>query len=299
MKRETIVIALGGNALILKGQKGTAAEQEKNAARTAKEIARIINAGYRVVITHGNGPQVGDLLIQQKAGERQVPAQPLDVCGAMTQGQIGYFLQQELGKLVKKPIVTLITQVLVDVKDPAFRHPTKPVGPFYARKGPGMAWDAGRGFRKVVPSPEPLEIVEKEALKELVREGIIVIACGGGGIPVVRKKGRLHGVEAVIDKDLAAERLAHAVGAETLLILTAVPCVYVGYGTPSQRPIRKLNLPLAKNYVLQGQFPAGSMGPKIEAMMRFLKNGGRRAIVSSPERAFDALAGKAGTLMER
>lgn len=293
----TIVIALGGNALILKGEKGTAGEQFMNAAKTARQVARIINAGYEVVLAHGNGPQVGNLLIQQKAGEEEVPAQPMDVCGAMSQGQIGYMLQQELGRLTKKPVVTVLTQVLVSEKDSAFKHPTKPVGPFYQDKRPGMVWDAGRGYRKVVPSPKPVKIVENAALCDLVKSGVILIACGGGGIPVVNRRGKLTGVEAVIDKDLAAEKLAEAVKADTLLILTAVPHVCLNYGTKAEKPIRKLNLPLARNYQREGQFPPGSMGPKIEAMVKFIQKGGKRAIVSSPEQAFDALAGKAGTTL--
>ena len=295
--KSTVIIALGGNALIREGEKGTYSEQLAHVGEIAKQVAKISKAGYEVVITHGNGPQVGNLLIQQKAGAKEVPAQPMDVCGAMSQGQIGYMLQQKLGETAKNPVVTLITQVLVDSKDPAFKHPTKPVGPFYEEKSRGMVWDAGRGFRKVVPSPDPKKIVESKAIKAIVDSDVIVIASGGGGIPVIRKKGRLLGVEAVIDKDLAAERLATSLNAEVLLILTAVPQVFLDFGTKRQRPIRKLNQSLAKIYLRQGQFAEGSMGPKILAAVRFVQHGGKRAIITSPELAYDALAGKAGTVV--
>ena len=293
----TVVIALGGNALIGKGEKGTFSEQMRNVRRTAGEIAKIIRLGYHVVITHGNGPQVGNLLIQQEAGKRQVPSQPMHACGAMSQGQIGYMLQQALGKETGKPVATLITQVLVDESDPAFQHPTKPVGPFYSRKRKGMVFDSGRGWRKVVPSPDPKEIMESGAIRALLKAGIIVIATGGGGIPVIMKNGRISGVDAVIDKDLAAERLAEVAKADILLILTPVPCAYLNFGKPSQKPIRKLNLPLARNYLRQGQFAEGSMGPKVLAAVRFVERGGRRAIITSPELARKALAGKAGTVI--
>ncbi len=295
--KRTVIIALGGNALIREGEKGTYSGQLKHVEEIAQQVARIAKAGYEVVLTHGNGPQVGNLLIQQKAGAKEVPAQPMDVCGAMSQGQIGYMLQQKLGETAKKPVVTLITQVLVDPKDPAFKHPTKPVGPFHTKKLPGMVWDSGRGFRKVVPSPDPKKIVESKAIKAMVDSGVIVIASGGGGIPVVKKQGRLYGVEAVIDKDLAAERLATSLNAEVLLILTAVPHIFLDFGTKQQRAIRKLNLPQAKNYLRQGQFAEGSMGPKVLAAIRFLEKGGKRAIVTSPRLAYEALAGKAGTVI--
>lgn len=297
MARQTVVIALGGNALIRKGREGTFSEQMRNVERTVEEIARIIKAGHRVVITHGNGPQVGNLLLQQEAGKRQVPAQPMHACGAMSQGQIGYMLQQALGKLVKQPVATVITQVLVDPDDPAFRHPTKPVGPFYKSRKKGMVWDSGRGWRKVVPSPDPERIVEAAAVKALIKAGIVAIASGGGGIPVKTRKESFSGVDAVIDKDLAAERLAEVVKASTLLILTAVPHVFLDFGTPSQRPIRKLKVPQAKKYLRQGQFAEGSMGPKILAAIRFLERGGKRAIITSPELAHEAFAGKAGTVI--
>lgn len=295
--RKTIVIALGGNALIRDGKQATYQEQARNIEIVAKQIARIARSGWRVAITHGNGPQVGNLLIQQKAGGNAVPPQPMHVCGAMSQGQIGYMLQQAIAREAGIPVATVITQVLVDPKDPAFRHPTKPVGPFYAKKQPGMVWDSGRGWRKVVPSPDPKGIVEAKAIRAMVDGGITVIASGGGGIPVVKKGRSLHGVEAVIDKDLAAERLATSLNAEVLLILTPVPQVFLDFGTKRQRPIRKLNLPLAKNYLRQGQFAEGSMGPKVLAAIRFIENGGKLAVITSPGLACEALAGKAGTVI--
>jgi len=294
-KRETVLIALGGNALINKGEKGSFSEQMRNVERTAREIARIIGAGHHVVITHGNGPQVGNLLIQQEAGKKQVPPQPMHVCGAMSQGQIGYMLQQALSEATGKCVATVITQVLVDGDDPAFKHPTKFVGPFYKTKRKGTVWDSGRGFRRVVPSPEPKHIIEAEAIKSLIKAGIIVIASGGGGIPVEIKNGRLQGVDAVIDKDLAAELLAETVNAKIMLILTAVPEVFINYGKENQTAIRKIKEPLAQNYLFEGHFPPGSMGPKIEAALRFIRNGGQRVVITSPELAWKGFQGKAGT----
>jgi carbamate kinase len=294
-----VVIALGGNALINKGEKGTFQEQMRNVERTAREIARIIDAGHHVVITHGNGPQVGNLLIQQDAGRKQVPPQPMHVCGAMSQGQIGYMLQQALGEATEKQVVTVITQVLVDRNDPAFKHPTKFVGPFYKTKRKGMVWDAGRGYRKVVPSPEPKRIIEAEAIKALIKAGVIVIASGGGGIPVEMDDGRLRGIDAVIDKDLAAALLAETVGAKTMLILTAVPEVFINYGKANQTAIRKIKEALAQNYLSEGHFPPGNMGPKIEAAVRFLRNGGKRVVITSPELAWKGFLGEAGTEITR
>lgn len=299
MTRQTVVIALGGNALIEKGQKGTFSEQMRNVEKTAAEIAKIIAAGHRVVITHGNGPQVGALLIQQEAGKRQVPAQPMHACGAMSQGLIGYMLQQALSEATGKQVATIITRVLVDEKDPAFRHPTKFVGPFYTKKQKSMVWDSGRGFRKVVPSPDPRAIVEADAVRALIKAGVVVIASGGGGIPVIRKKGRLLGVDAVIDKDLAAEKLAEVVKADSMLILTPEPEVCLNYGQTGQKAIRKIKVALARNYLLEGQFPPGSMGPKIEAAARFLEWGGSRVVITSPEMAWEGFQGKAGTAVTR
>jgi len=297
MTRQTVVIALGGNALIGKGQKGTFSEQLRNVERTAAEIAKIIAAGHRVVITHGNGPQVGALLLQQEAGKRQVPSHPMYACGAMSQGLIGFMLQQALRQASGKKVVTLVTQVLVDKKDPAFRHPTKFVGPFYMKQQKGMVWDSGRGYRKVVPSPYPKAIIEADAVRALIRAGVVVIASGGGGIPVERRNGRLFGIDAVIDKDFAGEKLAEVVKADTFLILTAVPEVCLNYGKTGQKAIRKIKVALARNYLREGQFPPGSMGPKIDAAARFLEKGGKRVVITSPERAWNGFRGKAGTEM--
>ncbi len=310
---QTIVIALGGNALL----SGHGGEQEQRAAiaRTCRQIARLVGSGARVVLTHGNGPHVGQLLIQQEQAQELVPPWPLDVCGAMTQGQIGYLLQQALGEALgaeglNKPVVTVITQVVVDACDPAFLEPTKPIGPFYSlseaeplqRTRGYVIKRVGRGpraYRRVVPSPRPIEIVEWRVIHKLVAAGHVVIACGGGGVPVVRENGRLRGVEAVIDKDLASERLATALGAHVLLILTDVKRVALRYGTPQQLDLERLTLEEAKRHLQSGEFPPGSMGPKIEAAILFLENGGERAIIASLEQAKEALEGQAGTEIVR
>ncbi len=313
MGMETIVIALGGNAI-----RGTIEEQRAAVERSCAQIARIIAEGYRVVLTHGNGPQVGNLLIQQEAAAQLVPPMPLDVCGAMTQGQLGYLIQQklqeELAELgLPRPVATVITQVLVDERDPAFQEPTKPIGPFYdearaeelRRQGYVIKKVANseRGWRRVVPSPEPVEILEEAAIRALLEAGQIVIACGGGGIPVVRIRrgggegegGHLEGVAAVIDKDLASALLAIRLGAEVLLELTDVEFVALNYGTPEQIDLHRLTVEEAKRYLREGHFPPGSMGPKVEAAIRFLEGGGRRAIITSLERGYSALLGEAGT----
>ncbi len=306
-----IVIALGGNAIKEPEARGTAEEQLRAVARSCAEIVRIIADGYRVVVTHGNGPQVGNLLIQQEAAAQLVPPMPLDVCGAMTQGQIGYLIQQQLAlKLrehgLKRPVATVITQVLVDADDPAFANPTKPIGPFYdearaeelKRQGYTIRRVTNHGerpYRRVVPSPEPREIIELETIKALVEADQVVIACGGGGVPVVRRDGRLEGVAAVIDKDLASALLASALGAEELLILTDVEFVALDYGTPQQRDLRRMTVKEAKGYLEEGQFPPGSMGPKIEAALRFLNHGGERVVITALDKAYAALHGETGT----
>ncbi len=307
---KTVVIALGGNALLDPKTNGSIAEQIRTIEHSCAKIAQIIAAGYRVVVTHGNGPQVGNLLIQQEEAQELVPPLPLDVCGAMTQGQLGYLLQQKLREAlasfgIVKPVVTVVTQVRVERDDPAFAEPTKPIGPFYAeRELPFLEQKGyvlrrvGRGakpWRRVVASPEPKEIVEVESIKALLAAGSIVIACGGGGVPVVREDGRLSGVEAVIDKDLASALLAEELGAEILLILTDVERVALFFGTSQQVFLEKLSVREARKYLLEGHFPPGSMGPKIEAAMRFIEGGGERAYITSLEKAPEALAGRAGT----
>lgn len=306
---KTIVIALGGNAILQPGQNGTVDEQMENVDSTAEQVAELIAQGHRVVITHGNGPQVGALLIQQEAGRDRVPPMPLDVCGAESQGQIGYMLQQSIGKMlarrsIQRPVATVITQMVVDPNDPAFANPTKPVGPFYSAayaeqrmKETGEKWieDAGRGWRRVVPSPDPIRIVEQDAILSLVRTGAIVIANGGGGIPVIEKGGLYKGVEAVIDKDLGGECLARDVGADVLLILTDVAHVALHYKTPHQVDLHTVQLDDLIRYQQEGHFKAGSMGPKVEACRRFVERGGEAAIIAQLDRAVEAIHGNAGT----
>jgi carbamate kinase len=319
--QRTIVAAFGGNAVTRATQRGTYAEQLANVRVMCQEVLPLIEAGHRVVIIHGNGPQVGSLALQVEAGQALgVPDQPFDVLGAMTQGQIGYLIQQTMGNIVTErrgadgsaawagavpPIASVVTQVLVDAADPAFQHPTKPIGPFYDRelaqrlaveKSWAVVEDSDRGWRRVVPSPQPVEVIEASAIRALIAAGSIVIAGGGGGVPVVREPdGTLRGVEAVIDKDLAAARLATLVGADTLLLLTGVRRISLGYGTPEQRDLAEVSLEEARRHLADGQFPAGSMGPKVEAAIRFLEDGGREAIVTTPEALASALRGNDGT----
>lgn len=303
----TVVLAVGGNALTREGQAGTYEEQRANAARMARALSHVLDLGYRVVITHGNGPQVGNLAIQQEEGTGLVPPQPLFALGAMTQGQIGHLLELALANVLADRtlrVASVVTHVLVDRHDEAFAHPAKPIGPFFPRsralrlareRGWNVREDSGRGYRRVVPSPDPRAIVEAEAIGTLVEAGYLVISSGGGGIPVVRRGKRLEGIDAVIDKDLSAERLASAVGAEVLLMLTGVDQVALHFGTPAQRAIPEMSLEQAEAYLEQGQFPAGSMGPKVRAAIRFLQAGGEFAIITSPRRAAAALAGTHGT----
>lgn len=304
---KTVVLALGGNALTREGESGTYEEQSANAAHMARALARVLDGGHRVLLTHGNGPQVGNLAIQQEEGAGLVPAQPLFALGGMTQGQIGHFLEMALVRTLAgrpTPVVSLVTHVVVDKNDVAFARPTKPIGPFFSRtkalrlaqeRGWHVIEDSGRGYRRVVPSPDPTLILETEAIRTLMEAGYLVIASGGGGIPVIRRGKGLEGVEAVIDKDLSAERLATAVGAETLMILTGVDKVALDYGTPAQRSVSELTLEEAEGYLEEGQFPDGSMGPKVRAAIRFLRAGGEVAIITSPRRAGAALAGTHGT----
>jgi len=300
----TVVIALGGNVLTAEGQAGTHEEQEANARAMARSVARIIDADWRVVITHGNGPQVGNLAIQQEEGAGMVPSQPLFALGAMTQGQIGHVLGLAVAQAGATDVITTVTHVEVDKDDPAFDTPTKPIGPFFSeRKARALAeergWvvrqDAGRGFRRVVPSPDPRSILEADAIGALVEQGFTLIAAGGGGIPVIRRGKKWEGVEAVIDKDLSAERLASDIGADALLLLTGVDRVAVNFGTPEERPLATVTVEEARELLEEGQFPPGSMGPKVTAAIRFVEGGGDRAIITSPRRAVAALAGTHGT----
>lgn len=300
-----IVIAIGGNA-ILNPAKGDPQEQQRLINDTAGEIVEIIQKGYDVVLTHGNGPQIGNLLaMQDECG--LVSPQPLDVCGAQTQGMLGYSLQQSINNRLKekgmnKQVVTILTQVLVDDSCTSFENPTKPVGLYYpefkARKlmerGIQMIRDK-KGYRRVVASPMPESIVEEEAIKKLVHAGIIVIAAGGGGIPVVRKNGLLVGVEAVVDKDLTGSLLAAAVGAETFLILTDIEKVALFFGKEKQVDIDEMTVGEAERYIKEGHFGKGSMEPKVLAAARFVRSGGKQAIISSLNKALPAIEGRAGT----
>ncbi|HZV52164.1 MAG TPA: carbamate kinase [Candidatus Dormibacteraeota bacterium] len=303
----TAVVALGGNALAPEGEPPSFERQEARATRMARAVLGLIDAGYRVVLTHGNGPQVGILALQQQEAAQLAPPQPLFVLGAMTQGQIGSLVAIALRNLrpaQPPPVVAVVSHVVVDAGDPAFRRPTKPVGPFFdlaeaqrlaARQGWQVAEDAGRGYRRVVPSPEPLALVEADAIGALLEAGFVVIAAGGGGVPVVRRDDRLVGAEAVIDKDLAAQRLASSVGARVLIMITAVDQVQVDYGTPRARPLREISAEEAQSYLTAGQFPAGSMGPKVSAAVRFLAGGGELAVITSPDHILEALRGEHGT----
>ncbi len=306
-----ILVSLGGNAILQRGQKGTAEEQAKNLENTAKHLARLIRRGERIAITHGNGPQVGNILLQNEIAKDTLPSMPLDVCGAESQGMIGYMLQRAMraeldATGLKMPVTTIVSQTLVDPNDPAFKNPTKPVGPFYTKqeasdleqlKGWRMVSDSGRGYRRVVPSPTPIDVLEKENIVRLFEAGTVVISGGGGGVPVVKAKdGRLHGVEAVLDKDRTSALLAKIIGVETLLILTDVEKVAIDFGKPSQKTLDKMTVQDCKKYLADGQFPSGSMGPKIESAVTFVSNGtGKRAIIASLEKAEEALGGYAGT----
>lgn len=306
-----IVIALGGNALQEAGKPATAQAQLEVVERTSVYIADILEKGYRIVLAHGNGPQVGRLVIQNEYAEPVTPAMPFDVCGAMSQGMIGYHIQQGLSKVLhsrgnRTPVATLVTQVVVDAADPKFQSPSKPIGPFYseeeaaaiaAEKGYVMKEDAGRGWRRVVASPMPVEIVELDAVRCLVDNGFIVVTVGGGGIPVVRNaEGDLEGVAAVIDKDLASERLAEDLDVDALVILTAVEKVSINFKKPDQKDLDTLSVAEAKRYMAEGHFAPGSMLPKIEAAVKFVESKpGRKAIITSLDKAALALEGKAGT----
>jgi carbamate kinase len=306
--RKRIVIALGVNALIKQGQTGTIYEQFANTMEICRSLVKMIQHGWDVVLTHGNGPQVGAILLQNEAGKKVAPAMPLGICVAESTGYIGYMIQQCLANAlhkahIKKPVVTVVTQVLVDKDDPALDNPSKPIGPYDGEKRALHMLKEGyqlmrqpQGWRIVAPSPDPKMIVEGEIIKKMLNEGIIVIAAGGGGLPVIEKKGwGLDGLEAVVDKDLASERLAEAVDAEVLLILTDVEQVYLNYNTPNQQPLKTVSLHDVKHYYEEGQFPPGSMGPKMLAAIRFLNYGGKKVIISHIDKGWEALLEKTGT----
>ncbi len=310
MKSRLAVLAIGGNSLIKDKNHIALSWQYEALKETAKYIADLIPEGLSMVITHGNGPQVGFLYRRGELARHELPLIPLDICGADTQGAIGYMIQKALlnefrKKGIPKKVTTIVTQTIVDREDPSFKHPTKPIGSFMSEEEAlsnkkESEWqvmeDAGRGFRRVVPSPIPKEIIELDAIRSLVERGYIVVAAGGGGIPVIRnKKGALEGVEAVIDKDLSSSLLARNLGADTFIILTAVDAAYLNFGKENQKPISRATLPEIKGYMAEGHFKPGSMRPKIEAIIQFLEGGGRRAIITSPKNLLKAVKGEAGT----
>jgi carbamate kinase len=306
------VVALGGNALIKKGQKGTIYEQFATTRKSMRSIVLMIKNGWDVVITHGNGPQVGAILLQNKIAKEITPAMPLGICVAESEGLIGYMIQQSLSNALKKedienPVIALITQVIVNENDPSLTSPTKPIGPYYTENEAQQLLADGNqmiqqpeGWRMVVPSPDPIKIVEGDLIRKMLDESIIVIASGGGGMPVVeREDWGLDGLEAVVDKDLSAERLAEAINAELLLILTDVEKVYLHFNTPKQKALDKISLATLKEYYQQGLFPAGSMGPKILAAIRFLEYGGKQVIISDIEKGWEAIKGETGTRISK
>ena len=308
-----ILIAIGGNSLIRHGQRGSVSEQIENARTTCRYLATLIRNGHSLIITHGNGPQVGAQLIRSELGSSQVYPLTLDCCDASTQGEIGYILQNalrsELNTLkIPHPVITILTQVVVSKDDPAFQHPTKPIGPFLSQKVAEMrkqelGWhivdDAARGYRRVVPSPKPIEIVELDAIRHCVNSGMIVIAAGGGGIPVVHDQANYQGIEAVIDKDRASALLAGMLHLKKFVISTDTDRVYLNFKQPNQIALDRITLAEAKQYLENRQFPPGSMGPKMEAAVEFLSGGGEEVIITKPELLVDAVNGKAGTHIHR
>ncbi|HOX26655.1 MAG TPA: carbamate kinase [Candidatus Krumholzibacteria bacterium] len=310
--RRRFVIALGGNAILPVGKRGTFAEQVAVTQQTMDQVARLAAAGHEVVMSHGNGPVVGNIVLRGDAGEQLhgIPAMPMFVCGADSQGGLGFLIQQSLQNSLRKagidrPVATVVTQVRVDSADPAFARPTKPIGPFYDERqarllevenGWTVVQDAGRGWRRVVPSPKPLEVVEWPAIRALLEAGVLVIAVGGGGIPVVREAdGQLRGVDAVIDKDRASDLLGRLVEADTLMIVTQIDKVFVRYGKPDAEALDVLPASRARALLAAGEFPAGSMGPKIESALGFLAHGGREVIITEPGSLLAAVSGTAGT----
>lgn len=309
---QKIVVALGGNAIL---SKDASAKAQQEALRdTARHLVKFIENGDELTISHGNGPQVGNLLLQQQAADSvKNPAMPLDTCVAMTEGSIGYWLQNAMKdvmneKNIKKDVVSVVTQVEVDSKDPAFENPTKPIGPFLTKaeadaaksENPNATFkeDAGRGYRKVVPSPKPIDICEKDVINLLVQNGVITISVGGGGIPVVKKDGQLVGVEAVIDKDFASETLAELIEADTLLILTGVDNVYINYNKPNQEKLERVNVAEMERYIDEDQFAAGSMLPKVQAAIQFVRdNPSRKAVITSLENIQNYIDNGAGTII--
>lgn len=313
-EQKAAVVAFGGNALMGEDGNSSYAEQMLKTDIMCNKLLSLFDMGYKILITHGNGPQVGNFLMQQECLAENVPPMPLDACNAMTQGQIGYMIEQKLRNIftknnIDKPIIVFITQVLVDQDDTAFDNPTKFIGPFFDKanseklsrdEGWLMREDSGRGFRRIVASPKPVDIIEKEEIADMANKDFVVIACGGGGIPVVKdKEGGLKGVPAVIDKDFAAEMIGNYIGAELLLLITPVDRVAINFGTPEQQSLSKITLEEAEQYYKEGHFPPGSMGPKMQAAIQFLHSGGKKAIITSLDCIESAIKGQAGTQIIR
>ena len=310
--RKLAVVAFGGNALLRPEDRGTQEEQVARARQAARWLAEIVRAGFKVIVVHGNGPQVGNILVQAEEASTKIPPQSLDVCVAQTEGAMGFMLQQAIRNRLDSigtsgEVATILTEVEVDVNDPAFKRPTKPIGPFFTRYraealerdlGWTMREDAGRGWRHVVPSPRPLQILNIETIAYMLKSAEVVIAAGGGGIPVVRgRDGQWRGVEAVIDKDFASALLATKLNADLYVILTGVPKVAIDFGKPSERPLDHLTVDEAERYLADGQFPAGSMGPKIEAALQFVRATEKTVLITDIEHLRDALQGREGTLV--
>ncbi len=312
-----MLIALGGNAILNSDSVGTFENQKEKIERACEQIVEIANKGHNIVITHGNGPQIGNLAIQQELASEQIPQQPLFIMGAMTQGQIGFIIQQVLRNKLSEcgantQVITVITQIIVDENDAGFRNPSKPVGPFYECKiaeklAQENKWSVkkvipkgDKTWRRVVPSPEPIKIVEANVIKTLIDNNVIVVACGGGGIPIIQNDSEEYeGVNAVIDKDKASARLAEEINAEIFLVLTDVEHVMKNFGKKNEMPIKEIKLEEANELIEEGHFGAGSMKPKVEACIEFIKKGGHLAIITSLEKALEALEGKTGTRIQK
>jgi carbamate kinase len=313
-KQKVALVAFGGNALIPRGEEGTQTEQLDNSDKLAEILCGIVQKSYDLILVHGNGPQVGNILIQVEEAVTKVPPYSLDVCVAQSEGSIGYMLEKSLmnafkRKRIQKDIVSILTEVEVRKEDPAIKNPTKPIGPFYTRyradylrmqKGWNMVEDSGRGYRKIVPSPKPLSILKIDVIKNLIQKGYVVIAAGGGGIPVYRdSKGKVHGIEAVIDKDYASGIIAKELDVDLFIILTDIDEVYLNYGKKNQKAVSSMSITQAKNYLSEGHFPPGSMGPKIEAAVDFVAHCHKEVLISSIDKVAEAMKGKAGTLIKK
>jgi carbamate kinase len=312
VEQKLAVVAFGGNALLRPEDRGTQEEQIARAKQAARWLAEIVRQGYKLIVVHGNGPQVGNILVQAEEASTKIPPQSLDVAVAQTEGSIGFMLQQAVRNRLESisaggDVVTILTEVEVDPTDPAFKRPTKPIGPFFTRYraealerdlGWTMREDSGRGWRHVVPSPRPLRILNVGAIRRTLEEAAVVIAAGGGGIPVVRgRDGQWRGIEAVIDKDFASSLLARELNAEIFIILTGVAKVAVDFGKPTQRPLDRLTVSEAEKFIADGQFPPGSMGPKIEAAVQFVKASGRQVLITDVEHLREAVGGNEGTFI--